>query len=59
MDEQKLRQTVREVSKQLTDIERQLYDAGLAATATTVNQAVQRLGWEAAEKLCAQCNERR
>lgn len=32
-------------------IERQLHDAGLHATARKVNEASQKLGWEAAEKL--------
>lgn len=32
-------------------IQRQLHDVGLHATASKVNEASQKLGWEAAEKM--------
>ena len=50
-EEKKLRDTVREQSVVLVQMQRTLMDVGLVATAARVNIASQKLGWEAAKLL--------
>jgi hypothetical protein len=44
-------QTVRTIAPQLVALQRALFDAGLLETARSVNEASQKLGWEAARKV--------
>lgn len=50
MTEKKLRETVREVSLELIELQNRLHKAGLIRTAHKANDALKELGWEAAEK---------
>lgn len=42
---------VRKASVRLVDLQRDLHEVGLHATARLVNEASQKLGWEAADKM--------
>lgn len=44
---------VRHASMTLVTLQRSLHDAGLHATAKAVNEASQKLGWEASAKLAS------
>jgi len=48
--EKKLRDTVREVSLELIELQNRLYKVGLIKTAHKANDTMKELGWEAAEK---------
>lgn len=49
---------VREASVMLVNLQRDLHDFGLHATAQKVNEASQKLGWEAADKMRAASSSR-
>lgn len=50
MKRKTLHQVVREESAMLVAMQRRLVDAGLVATAAAINEAANKLGWEAARK---------
>jgi len=49
--ERKLYEARNNIPSALIAIEKQCHDAGLHATAKKINESIQRIGWEIAEKL--------